>query len=99
MNGAPLALDPAYDAWLREQAPVSHPERLAHAAVLLVIRAADPIIPVACADESARVLSEAYARAGAPERFRFVRWEGGGHGLGEPERVESQAWLQRWLRP
>jgi hypothetical protein len=99
MNGAPLALEPAYDAWLREHAPVSHPDRLVHAAVLLVIRSEDPIIPVACADETAAVLGEAYARAGVPERFRFVRWPAGGHGLGEPERQESQAWLQRWLRP
>jgi hypothetical protein len=97
MEGAPLDLAPSYEAWLRRQEPIEHPHRLVHAAILLVIRSEDPIIPVSCADETATVLTRAFARAGASDRFRYVRLEQSGHGIASLEWREAMPWLQRWL--
>lgn len=99
MNGAPLQLSPEFAAWVRGQEVITHPERLTHAAVLMMNRASDRLIPIACADETARVLSEAYARAGVPQRFRFERMEGEGHGMAAPEIAATMAWLKQWLGP
>lgn len=96
LGGRPLHLAPAYDEWLRSQEVIRDPAALTHAAVLMVNRAEDPIIPVSCADETARVLGEAFARAGVPERFRYLRLEGAGHG-GEAEAAAAMDWLRRWL--
>ena len=98
MSGQPLHLSPAYADWLRTQEVIRDPAALTHAAVLMVNRTADPLIPVACADETARVLSEAFARAGVPERFRYDRLDGEGHGIGEPEAKATMEWLNQWLR-
>jgi hypothetical protein len=63
----------------------------------MVNRDADPLIPVACADETARVLTDAYARAGVPDRFRYIRLQGEGHGQGDAELTAALAWLKQWL--
>jgi dienelactone hydrolase len=97
MNGQPLHLAPEYARWLHGQEVIRDPAALTHAALLMVNRAGDPLIPIACADETARVLTDAYARAGTPERFRYVRLEGEGHGFGPSEAELTMAWLQRWL--
>jgi dienelactone hydrolase len=97
MGGQPLDLDPEYAAWLAELEPVRHPQRLLHAAVLMVNGATDVVVPVACARRTADVLSEAFARAGKPERFRFVLLEDDGHVPGERAAQEARAWWTRWL--
>src|SRR5262249_14944173 len=98
MDGRPLDLDPAYAAWLRTQQPIAHPRRLVHAALLMVNRVQDPLIPIACADETQRVLAPVYASGGFAPRVRFVRIEeAGGHGLGPPQHQENRAWLRTWL--
>lgn len=99
MAGKPLHLAPAYADWVRGQEVINHPDRLTHAAVLMMNRASDPLIPISCADETARALSAAYAAAGAPQRFRFTRMEGEGHGMGPAEIDATTAWLREWLTP
>ena len=96
MEGKPLALDPVYAQWVRSQQIIEHPDRLVHAALLMTNRIGDELIPIGCADETARVLTEAFARAGRPDHFRFVRIEGAGHGIGTEERQEVQAWFDKW---
>ncbi len=97
MAGEPLALRPAYDRWLREQEIAEHPTKAVHAALLMIDRTTDPLIPIACADATAHALQRAYERAGVAERFRYVRQETGGHDVGVAERQEAVAWLARWL--
>lgn len=99
MDGAPLALAPRYDAWLRAQEVVRHPARVVHAAVLMVNRNGDAVIPFGCADRTAAALAPAYRRAGASDRFRFVVIDSDRHGLDERDATEADAWLDRWLRP
>src|SRR5262249_17481220 len=94
----PLDLDPAYAAWLRTQQPIAHPRRLVHAALLMVNRVQDPLIPIACADETQRVLAPVYASSGFARRFRFVRTEGAeGHRLGPREVQKNLPWLHKGL--
>src|SRR5262249_44772375 len=98
MEGRPLDLDPEYASWLRAQQPIAHAQRLVHAAPLRVNRTEDPIIPIACADETERVLAPVYARSGFSRRFRYVRvTDAAGHGLGPREDAENRAWLGKWL--
>jgi hypothetical protein len=98
MEGRPLDLDPRYASWLRAQEPISRPQKLVHAALLMVNRTQDPIIPIACADETERVLAPAYARSGFARRFRYVKvTDAAGHGLGPREGAENRAWLREWL--
>jgi hypothetical protein len=97
-EGAPLRLDPAYDRWLREQEVIEHPRRVVHAALLMVNRTQDALVPIACADETDRVLARAYAASGRRDRYRYVRiTDAEGHGLGPRESEENIAWLRRWL--
>ncbi len=98
MAGAPLALDPDYEYWLRRQEVVRHPQRLVHAALLMVNRDGDPIIPFSCAEHTADVLTRAYRAAGVPERFRFTVFHSDQHGLEARDGQETTAWLYRWLR-
>jgi hypothetical protein len=64
----------------------------------MVNRTQDPIIPIACADETERVLAPVYARSGFSRRFRYVRvTDAAGHGLGPREDAENRAWLRQWL--
>lgn len=98
MNGDPLDLDAAYARELAGRQAISHPERLTHAAVLMVNGVADLAVPITCARATARVLEQAYARAGAAERFRLVAVEGAGHSdLAAQARSELLAWLGRWI--
>jgi hypothetical protein len=97
MQGAPLGLDREYDRWLRAHEVVRHPHRLVHAAVLMVNRDRDPIIPFVCAERTAAVLTRAYRRAGVPERFRFTVFDSDQHGLDRRDTEETLAWLIRWL--
>lgn len=97
MNGQPLRLAPDYAAWMRTQEVIRDPAAITHAALLMVNRAGDPLIPVDCADETARILTDAYARAGDPARFRYLRLDGEGHGMSGPEVEAALEWLQRWL--
>jgi hypothetical protein len=97
-GGKPLALDPAYARWLRAQEVIEHPRRVLHAALLMVNRVQDPLVPIACADATDRVLGRAFRAAGKGDRYRFVRIEEAeGHGLGARENAEDLAWLRRWL--
>lgn len=97
MDGKPLHLAPSYVDWLHSQEVIRDPATITRAALLMVNRAADPLIPVACADETARILADAYATAGASDRFRYVRLEGEGHGVGPEELAAAMAWLRTWL--
>ncbi len=99
MAGAPLALSPAYERWVKSQEVIRTPSDLVHVALLMVNRSGDQLIPVACADETARILSAAFARAGVADRFRYVRLPDAGHGYGPQEAAEAMAWLVRWLKP
>jgi dienelactone hydrolase len=99
MDGAPLALEPDYDRWLRGIEPIRAPERVTHAAVLMVNRDGDPVIPIQCADVTAHVLGGTYARAKIPDRFRYRVIESSAHGLDQRDAEESLAWLGRWLEP
>jgi hypothetical protein len=96
MEGKALDLDPAYARWLDEHDPIRHPERLVHAAVLMVNGKGDKAVPAACAERTAHVLRDAYRRAGAPERFRFELVEGG-HVIEDAARWGALAWFQHWL--
>ncbi|MEO8602278.1 MAG: prolyl oligopeptidase family serine peptidase [bacterium] len=97
MQGAPLALTPDYAAWLREQDVTRTPQRLTHGALLMLNRTGDVLIPFACAEQTAAVLTQAYAKAGATERFRFTSFDIEGHGIGPQETQAAMQWLQRWL--
>jgi dienelactone hydrolase len=99
MEGRPLELAPAYTRWLRAREVIGHPGRVVHATLLMVNRDHDPIIPIECADETARVLRRAYDRAGAPERFRYSVLAGEQHGLDRRDATETVVWLDRWLHP
>jgi dipeptidyl aminopeptidase/acylaminoacyl peptidase len=96
MNGEPLALDPKYDAWLRELDPRRHPGRLVHAALLMVNGRHDVAVPFVCAERTVGPLRRAYAAAHARDRFRFLASDEG-HGFGAPERDAVLAWFRRWL--
>jgi len=98
MEGKPLALEPSYERWIRAHDIIRKPRHMVHAALLMVNRAEDPIIPVSCADATARVLKQTYAAAGATDRFRYVRFETTGHGIGPDERRETMEWLGKWLQ-
>jgi alpha-beta hydrolase superfamily lysophospholipase len=97
MDGKPLDLDPDYERWLRENEPIARPERLVQTAILMVNGTDDAAVPSACAVETAGILRTAYARAGMPERFRFVLVPGAGHNLGSEAGHEVLAWWYRWL--
>lgn len=97
MNGEPLDLDPAYAKQLDDLDPVRHPERLTHAALLIVNGADDLAVPLPCAQTTQRALTKAYARAGAPERFRSIVVEGEGHNLSTRADDQVMAWWYRWL--
>jgi len=99
MNGHPLDLDPDYDAWLRSQEPIRHPERLLHAALLMVNGAGDQAVPLACAESTARVLRRTYDRRHVPQRFRFVVVPGVGHVVGARAAHEAARWWQRVFTP
>jgi len=98
MQGKPLTLAPAYAEWLRAQDVTRMPQRLVHSALLMLNRTGDKLIPFACAEATARALSEAYARAGAPDRFHFVSFDIEGHGIGPQESQATLDWLRRWLQ-
>jgi len=97
MEGKPLALDPDYDDWLRSQEIVRRPDAVTHTALLMQNRIADELIPIACADATARALEAAYTGAGRAERFRYQRGEQQGHGIDRRERKAAMDWLRRWL--
>jgi len=100
MRGAPLELDPDYSRELRGREPAAHPERLVHAAVLMVNGTADVAVPPACPRQTAAVLQQAYADAGAPDAFRLVLVDDASHTqLGPRAREESLAWFGYWLAP
>jgi hypothetical protein len=96
MDGEPLQLDPSYRRFLLSRDPERHPQRLLHAAVLLVAGREDLAMPLACVERTAARLRSAYERAGVPERFRFIVLERG-HQVDADARFETMVWLQRWL--
>jgi dienelactone hydrolase len=97
MRGGPLELDPTYDRWLRAQEPFRHPARLPPTALLMVNRRGDQIIPVECADATARAVERAYRRAGLADRFEYRLIEGQEHGTGSTEYDAMMKWIDRWL--
>lgn len=96
MEGQPLTLAPDYDRWLRSVEPVRHPQRLVHAALLMVNGRKDLPIPLACAERTAWALRAAYAAAGRSDRFRFVVIDQG-HMMGPVGQDETMRWLRQWL--
>ena len=99
MQGQPLTLAPAYEKWLREQEVIRTPQRLVHGALLMLNRTGDTLIPFSCAEATAKVLSDAYAKAGASDRFQFMRFDVEGHGIGPQETRATLDWLRKWLQP
>jgi dienelactone hydrolase len=97
MKGEPLALDPDYEAWLRTEEPIRHPERLTHAALLMVNGTEDLAVPYPCAQRTEQVFRRAYRRAHAEDRYRPVTLDGAGHTLDDRAQQEAMAWLNRWL--
>jgi hypothetical protein len=97
MEGRPLTLAPAYDRWVRAHEIIGRPAALVHAAVLMLNLDGDPVIPIQCAETTARALRAAYDAAGVPERFRYVVFSGQEHGQDIRFRSEILAWLDRWL--
>lgn len=97
MKGKPLALDPDYERWLETLELIRHPERLLPTKVLIVGRTGDETIPISCVDATAEALTPVYARAGFPERFKYVRRDVEGHGVQEDERIDALAFLYRWI--
>ena len=97
MEGKPLDLDAKYAATLRARQPIAHPKRVTHAALLMVHGRRDLVVPFSCARRTAAVFRRAYAKAGAPERFRFVVLPDEGHGLDAEGRRAILAWWRRWL--
>lgn len=98
MQGKPLVLDPSYERWIRSQEIIRRPRQVVHTALLMMNRVADELIPISCADETTRRLTPAYKAAGATDRFRYVRLEAAGHGVGPEEAQAMMAWLQDWLQ-
>ncbi len=97
MAGGELMLDPSYETWLWSQEIVHRLERIVPAPLLLVSRIDDPVVPIACADATASMMTPAYAALGEPDAFRHVRVPGAAHGLGPEERTAIKAFLTRWL--
>src|SRR5439155_649433 len=97
LHGHPLALGPDYDAWLRTQEPIRHPESLVHAALLMVNGAEDRAVPLSCAEATARTLQRAYVRRRLARRFRFVVVPSVGHVLGPRATDATMAWWRRVL--
>ncbi len=92
-----LVLDPDYEATLREREPIRFAERFPPRPLLMLNGRRDPAIPFACAQRTARALRDAYARAGTPERFRFVVYDEAGHDLGRGADEEILRWWESWL--
>jgi pimeloyl-ACP methyl ester carboxylesterase len=97
MDGGTLELDHEYESWLDTKEPIRHPERVVHAALLMMNGSDDRAIPVQCAAETARVFRNAYRRAGQSRRFKFVLLTGKGHNIAAEASVQVRAWLRRWL--
>ncbi|MCW5893178.1 MAG: hypothetical protein KIT14_21905 [bacterium] len=97
MAGKPLALDPAYADWIRTQEVIRFPDALPPTPILLTGRVGDPLIPIGCVDTTAQVLTDAYLRAGVPDRFTFDRFELEGHGYNVDEQNAYDAFLRRWI--
>jgi dienelactone hydrolase len=92
-----VVLDADYEKTLQEREPIRFPETFPPRPLLMLNGARDQAIPQACARETARVLGDAYARAGAAERFRFVLFPERGHDLGPEADPLILAWWERWL--
>jgi X-Pro dipeptidyl-peptidase (S15 family) len=97
MRGEPLRLSPTYADWVRARDITRTPQRVVHSAILMLNRTGDQLIPFPCAEATAHRLAAAYARAGLPSRFRFVRFDVEGHGIGPDESRATLDWLRRWL--
>jgi dienelactone hydrolase len=97
MDGAFLDLGAEYESWLHSIEPIRHPERLVHAAILLLSGAEDPVIPMRCVETTAAVLTQAYATAAVPERFRWSVLPGLGHAFVPALRDDMMAWWSEWL--
>lgn len=92
-----MVLDADYETELRRIEPIRAADRFPPRPLLLMNGSDDPAIPPACARETARRFSSAYAEAGVPDRFRFVELADQGHNLGaESERLVLE-WWDRWL--
>jgi dienelactone hydrolase len=97
MNGEFLALDPAYETWLHSVEPIRHPDRLVHAAILMLAGADDPVIPRRCVDATVDALRHAYEEAGVPDRFSARIMPALGHSFTQPMVDDMMAWWARWL--
>lgn len=97
LAGTPVMLEPSYESWLIAQEIVYRADRIAPVPLLLVNRVADPVVPIACADATARALEPFYESTGDTDRFRHVRIPGVAHGLAAEERTEIKRFLARFF--
>jgi pimeloyl-ACP methyl ester carboxylesterase len=92
-----LPLDADYRADLLEHQPIAAPEAYPPRPLLVMAGRDDPVMPFACVEHTDAVFSEAYARAGVPERFQAEVLPGAGHDLGERSDELALAFIDRWL--
>jgi Prolyl oligopeptidase family len=92
----PLALDPTYDAQLMELEPIQHPERLTHAALLMINGHDDDAVPYGCVETTVEVLRPVYRRR-ARGRFRAIGLPGVGHSIPPAVATAMRPWWTRWL--
>src|SRR5579875_1029114 len=97
MEGKPLALDPAYAAWIQDHEPIAHPDRVVHAALLMRNRGGDPLMPSPWDVRAGRVLAAASRRAEVQGRGRYDRLDAEGHRLDPDDGRAAVAWFARWL--
>jgi hypothetical protein len=98
MNGSPLDLDPAYDAWLRKHEPIRNPDRFTDTALLVAAGGQDSAMPALCAQNTADVFQDTYAAARVPQRFRLLWFETANHNeVLDLARAQILAWWDRWL--
>jgi dienelactone hydrolase len=97
MNGEFLDLAAGYETWLHSVEPIRHPDRLVHAAILLLAGGDDPVIPRRCVEVTVDTLRRAYDEAGVPDRFSARIVPGLGHSFTPPMVDDMMAWWAKWL--
>jgi hypothetical protein len=92
-----MELDADYEAELHAHEPIAHADAFPPRPLLLLAGQGDPVMPYACVEHTAAVLSEAYTRAGVGDRFRLEGFSEQGHHLGPEADAIALRWLEEWL--